>query len=34
VLFASTNGALAFGLLTKESDTPSGNGVTARNLFQ
>jgi len=34
VLFASTNGALAFGLLTKESETPKGAGVTARNLFQ
>jgi len=34
VLFASTNGALAFGLLTKESDTPRGPGVQARNLFQ
>ena len=34
VLFASTNGALAFGLLTKESEVPRGSGVTARNLFQ
>ena len=34
VLFASTNGALAFGLLTKDSDTPKGPGVTDRNLFQ
>jgi pilus assembly protein CpaB len=33
VLFASTNGALAFGLLTKDSDTPKGQGVTDRNLF-
>lgn len=34
VLFASTNGSLAFGLLTKDSLTPTGSGVTARNLFQ
>jgi pilus assembly protein CpaB len=33
VLYASTNGALAFGLLTKESDTPKGQGVTEQNLF-
>jgi pilus assembly protein CpaB len=33
VLFASTNGALAFGLLTKDSETPKGQGVTDRNLF-
>lgn len=34
VLFASTNGALAFGLLTKESETPKGQGITAQRLFQ
>lgn len=30
VLYATTNGALAFGLLTKDSDTPKGPGVHFR----
>ena len=34
VLYAVSNGALAFGLLTKDSQTPTGTGVTAKNLFQ
>jgi pilus assembly protein CpaB len=34
VLYASTNGSLAFGLLTKDSATPKGTGVSASNLFQ
>jgi len=34
VIFASGNGSLAFGLLTKDSETPPGPGVRLRNLFQ
>lgn len=34
VVFGSINGSLAFGLLTKDSETPPGPGVRLRNLFQ
>jgi pilus assembly protein CpaB len=33
ILYAVSNGELAFGLLTPDSDVPKGNGVTDRNLF-
>ncbi len=34
VLFASSNGELAFALLNGDSDVRSGRGVTAQNLFR
>ncbi|CUR53960.1 putative SAF domain [metagenome] len=34
IIYCATNATLSFGLLTDESDTPAGNGVTAQNLFQ